>query len=199
MKWSFTLWAFLFTLLLGPVASAQLSCEYLLVMEDDFGDGWNGGMLTITTGGNSTVYSLDAIAGSYGEASVTVTGGDAIGLSYTEGAFPYEVSYTLYDANGQVVFQDGQGGATPATGIVFTGTVICPSCPPPPAGAVSVDEVRAYTADISWVPSDPEGVYEIQYDTAGFSLGMGNTKTVSGAATRLYNLEEKTVYDFYIT
>lgn len=186
-------------LLLGPAASAQFSCEYLLVMEDDYGDGWNGGILTINTGGNSTTYTLDFIAGYYGEAYITVADGDAIQMSYIGGSFPYEVSYTLYDANGLPVFQDGQGGATPMTGVVYTGTVACPSCPPPPAGAVSVDEVRAYTADISWVPSDPEGEYVIEYGISGFNLGMGNTKTVSGANTRLYNLMEKSPYDFYIT
>lgn len=186
-------------LLLGPAATAQFSCEYLLIMEDDFGDGWNGGMLTITTGGNSTVYTLDFIPGDYAEASIAVTAGDQIQLSYMEGGFPYEVSYSLYDANGLLVFQDGQGGVNPMNGVAFTGVVTCPSCPPPPAGAVSADEVRAFTADISWVPSDPEGAYFIEYGPTGFLPGAGNSKTVGGAATTLFNLEEKTVYDFYIT
>ncbi len=199
MKWSFTLLPLLFALLLNTAATAQLVCEYTLIMEDDFGDGWNGGELTITINGNATTYTLDFANPSYQEVSIPTMGGSSLVLSYVAGNFPTEVSYALYDADGLLVFQDGQGGLAPQQGTVFTGTTSCPSCPAVPASSVTTERIRAYTADISWIPSDPMGQFAIEYGLAGFDPDTALVKIVSGATTRLFNLEEKTEYEYYIT
>jgi hypothetical protein len=199
MKWSLTLLPLFFALLLNTSATAQLFCEYTLVMEDDFGDGWNGGVLTIAINGNATTYTLDFANPTFQEVSIPIQEGSEIVLSYVAGSFPWEVSYALFDADGILVFQDGQGGIAPQQGTVFTGTASCPSCPAVPVGSVGVDRLRAYTADISWLPSDPLGQYAIEYGLSGFDLGEGLLRVVNGATTRLTNLEEKTTYDFYIT
>ena len=201
MKWSFTLWTLLFTLLLAPPLMSQNSCEYVLTLVDDFGDGWNGASLTVTIGNNTTVYTLNNIDDNGISATffLPVTDGAGLELFYISGSFPGEPEYTLADAEGNIVFEDGQMGLEPMTGLVFSGTVTCPSCPPPLSSFVGVENIRAYSAGISWVPSDPEGEYLIEYDTTGFAPGTGSLKTASGATTTLFNLEENTAYDFYLS
>ena len=201
MKWSFTLWTLLFTLLLAPPLMSQVSCEYVLTMIDDFGDGWNGATLTLTIGNNATVYSLNQIDddGDAATVFIPVTEGASIELFFTSGSFPEEVEYSLVDTEGNIIFQDGQMGTEPAAGLVFSGTVSCPSCPPPLSGSVEVEDIRAFMVGISWVPSDPEGDFLIEYDTTGFSPGTGNVSTATGATTKLFNLQENTAYDFYMT
>ena len=175
MKWSSTLWALLFTLLLTPPLMSQTSCEYVLTMIDDFGDGWNGATLTITIGNNATVYTLNQIDDDGDSASVfiPVMEGASIELFYTSGSFPGEVEYSFFDAEGNILFQDGQMGGEPADGQVFSVIATCPSCPPPLAGSVEVENIRAFMVDISWIPSDPEGEYLVEYDTTGFAPGNG--------------------------
>ncbi|MCB0558945.1 MAG: T9SS type A sorting domain-containing protein [Lewinellaceae bacterium] len=201
MKWSSTLWALLFTLLLTPPLMSQTSCEYVLTMIDDFGDGWNGATLTITIGNNATVYTLNNIDddGESASVSIPVTEGASIELFYISGSFPGEVEYTFSDAEGNILFQDGQMGGEPADGQVFSAVATCPSCPPPLAGSVEVENIRAFMVDISWIPSDPEGEYLIEYDTSGFTPGNGDFKMASGATTKLFSLQQNTGYDFYLT
>lgn len=201
MKWNFTLWTLFFTALPGLPLMSQSACDYTLVMEDDFGDGWNGGALTITIGGNSSVYTLNAIDddGIFAQLTLNVMNGDSITLFYLAGDYPTEVQYTLFDAQGLIVFQDGLGSTEPMQGVVYTGAIFCPTCFPVMASSVSTDEVRAFRADISWMPPGLGGQYLIEYDTTGFTPGGGNFQTASGAGATLFNLEENTPYDFYIT
>ncbi len=65
--------------------------------------------------------------------------------------------------------------------------------------SVSVDDVRAFRADISWSFADPDGVYVVEYDTTGFTPGTGATASVADDKIRLNGLQEHTAYDFYIS
>lgn len=180
---------------------SQSSCNYVLVMVDDFGDGWNGGSLTITIGGNAAIYTLNNVDddGTLLSVDLPVMDGDNIELFYLAGDYPNEVEYTLINAEGTVVFQDGQMGAEPMQGVVYSGPVFCPSCLPVLASSVGVEKIRAFRADISWIPPDLEGQYLIEYDTLGFNPGTGNFKTAGGATTTLFNLSENTPYEFYLS
>lgn len=197
MNRSFTLWTVAFALLFTSPLISQTSCEYLLAMIDDYGDGWNGATLTIRVGNNATVYTLD-----FGDSTsvlVPVVDGALVELTFASGFFPEEEAYILYDAEGNLLFEDGGMMSPPAQGTVFSVTASCPDCPPPLSASGEVENIRAFRADVSWLPSDPEGEYLIEYDTSGFAPGTGNFKTATGATTRLLNLQENTEYDFYVT
>ncbi|MCB9293009.1 MAG: T9SS type A sorting domain-containing protein [Lewinellaceae bacterium] len=197
MNRSFTLWTVAFALLFTSPLISQTSCEYLLAMIDDYGDGWNGATLTIRVGNNATVYTLD-----FGDSTsvlVPVVDGAQVELTFASGFFPEEEAYILYDAEGNILFEDGGMMSPPAQGMVFSFTASCPDCPPPLSASGEVENIRAFRADVSWLPSDPEGEYLIEYDTSGFTPGTGNFKTATGATTRLLNLRENTEYDFYVT
>lgn len=183
-------------LLLGWRANAQISCEYTLQLFDTFGDGWNGASISVNVDGVSTTYTLDFTTPDFAEFAIAVSSGDAISLSYTSGFFENEVSYFLLDADGNTLFTDGP---FPAVGPnVFTTEAVCPSCPSPPAGAVSVDNIRAFYADISWTPSDPAGTTLVEYGPAGFITGTGITRTTSSNNIRLQPLTQFTDYEFYL-
>jgi len=197
MKWHFTLGVFLF-LLTSFSAQGQLSCQYRLDLFDSFGDGWNGASLTIEINGVPTVYTLNGFDddGFFRSFDITITSGDVVTFNYLVGNWPTEVTYFFYDADNLLLFSDGPG---PAAGEVFSATLECPACPAVPPSTVSVDDVRAFRADLSWLFSDPDGVYLVEYDTTGFTPGTGATASVADNHIRLNGLEEHTAYDFYIS
>lgn len=185
-------------LLLGWQLSAQISCQYTLEMYDSFGDGWNGSSLTIDVNGEATSYTVnfDDNNGDFLIVGFTLAEGDIVTLSYLPGTFENEVSYFIYDADGQLVFNDGP---FPAVGDeVFSFTASCPSCPAPPSGSVSIDDIRAFYTDISYIPSDPDGEYLVEFGAAGFTPGDGDTITATGATARIEPLAENTAYEFYL-
>lgn len=204
MKWSSTLGALCLCLFLGFSAKAQLSCEYQLYMYDDFGDAWNGGSLAITTGGVTNTYTLDFVNddGTSATVAIPVSDGDEIELEYFPGFFDEEVYYALYDADGILVFSDGiidEFFTFVMTGVTYTGTVSCPACPAISASTVGVENLRAYKTDISWIPADLAGETMVEYGLAGFTPGTGSVKIASGATTTLFNLTQKTQYEFYLS
>lgn len=197
MKWHFTLGLFLLMLTSFSV-QGQIPCQYRLDLADSFGDGWNGSSLTINVNGIPTLYTLNNFDddGSFRSFTVTITGGDIVTLTYASGAFENEVSYALYDELDVLIFSDGP---FPDIGEVFSGPLTCPSCPKVLPSSVSVDDVRAFRADISWSFADPDGVYVVEYDTTGFTPGTGATASVADDKIRLNGLQEHTAYDFYIS
>lgn len=186
-----------FLLLLGWRANAQLACEYTLQLFDSFGDGWNGSTLTVNVDGVSNIYTLTFAEPDFAEFTITVTEGDTIRLSYLPGFFENEVSYFLFDADGNTIFTDGPN---PEVGNnIFVIEVDCPTCPAPPANAVSIDNIRAYYTDISWTPSDPSGSTLVEYGLAGFTPGTGTIFATTNNSSRLQPLTQFTDYEFYLS
>jgi hypothetical protein len=198
MKKRFTNLLLLFFLFTATTIQAQFTCNYTLQLIDSFGDGWNGSNLAVTINGITTNYTLDNVTddGLFNQFLISVTDGDDVSLNYSPGTFEGEVSYFLFDSENLLVFSDGPN---PQTGDVFSFTGACPSCPVPSAADIFLDDVRAFYADISWVPSDPNGDYSIEFGLDGFTQGMGQTIDATGFDTRLEPLEENTEYDFYMT
>ncbi|MCB0794002.1 MAG: PKD domain-containing protein, partial [Flavobacteriales bacterium] len=97
----------------------NLDCNYVLEMEDSFGDGWNGGQVTIIIAGVPGTYTLNN--GSTGQVVLPVTAGDPIQISYSTGLFNNEVSFYLLNGNGVPVFSVGP----PSNGILWNGIADC--------------------------------------------------------------------------
>jgi gliding motility-associated-like protein len=101
----------------------SLACSYTLDMIDLFGDGWNGGFVTVNVDGNN-VGAFSAL-GTGSQASFEVPVGATYTLTYTSGAFEEENTYSLLDPNGAQLFADG---INPQTGLVFTGVGTSSGC-----------------------------------------------------------------------
>jgi hypothetical protein len=127
-------------------ANAQC-CDYLLNMSDSYGDGWNGGQLTVSV--NGAPVGTFAAVGSGSTASFTICNGDQLTLSYASGEWENENTYQVFGPAGNFVFGDGPD---PAIGTVFTGVGDCDQVPPPgavPCAALPIDTVDCLIVDNS--------------------------------------------------
>lgn len=119
----------LLILVVGLLSIAETShaqcCPYVLVTQDSYGDGWNGGSLELIVNGMSQGTFAAVDDGS--NFNFTFCNGDQIELVYSAGMYENENTYILADSTGQVLFADGPD---PATGSVFTGSVTCSSAQP---------------------------------------------------------------------
>ena len=107
---------------------SSLACTFSVELSDSYGDGWNGGLLTVNVNGTAVVTGA-TVASGYGPAiyTFTVNSGDLITTSYTAGSWSSENSYVIKDAGGTVIASDGIGAVTPS-GI---STAIVATCPSP--------------------------------------------------------------------
>lgn len=100
----------------GGVGGGSASCTYVLQLDDSYGDGWNGNSVDITINGSTTNYTVPN--GSQSTFNLNVNHGDPIDIQFDDsGNWDYECEITIYDGNGNIVYQDGQGGGTPTTTI----------------------------------------------------------------------------------
>ncbi len=97
-------------------------CDYTLIMNDSYGDGWNGGYLTITVNGISL--GNFSAAGYGSQNTISVCNSNSIQLNYTSGAYEEENTYSLYDASWNAIFT---AGPNPAVGSAFNGIGNCNS------------------------------------------------------------------------
>jgi hypothetical protein len=110
-----------FIVLMGYSASA---CNYSLHMVDSYGDGWNGGTLTVSVNGTAVITNLTMANGSTLDTSFAVVTGDVISTSYTGGSYMSENSYTIMNAIGVVVANQTSSSSGPAN--ITSLVVACP-------------------------------------------------------------------------
>ena len=109
----------------GGIASAP-TCDYTIQMLDDFGDGWNGFTIEVFINGVSQgTHTLNT--GSAGSSTFPISDGDQISITTISGVFDSEVTYEIYDCDGNLVTTDGVNvtGNAPIIGAnIWNGTAI---------------------------------------------------------------------------
>ena len=100
-------------------------------MDDAYGDGWNGGFISVSIDG---LWSADlSVTSGFSETQVLcAAGGSTIDLTYIAGSWEGENTYEVADDGGTVLFSDGP---TPATGLVWSSTF--------PTGSADCDDADA--------------------------------------------------------
>ena len=115
----------------GYASSIGGSTCYTVDMQDNYGDGWNGGVLVIYEDGVTVDSGLAAdsfytaqaagtffiASGSSESATFCVTAGSTIELEYISGSWESENSYTVSTDDGTILYSDGPG---PTTGSVYS-------------------------------------------------------------------------------
>ena len=186
-------------LFLCPCVTAQTTCQFQLLLRDTVtGDGWNGAVLTIFSGGQDQSYALTREDGSFRREFFEVTDGQDIRLAFQRGAFPEEVSFEILDNDEQPVVSF----TAPADDEnLLTFTPACVACAPPPAVGVTFTRRRTESVDLAFrAAAEPDARYLIEYRTLD-SLGMAvdtTELTVTGTSTRVRNLSGNTAYEFYL-
>ncbi|MCH2225099.1 MAG: PKD domain-containing protein, partial [Crocinitomicaceae bacterium] len=90
--------------LLGELSGpgAATFCDYTLVLEDIFFDGWNGATITVTIGGVATDYTLNN--GGLENIPLSILSGSNVTVTFNaNGFFPGECFYSVLDPNGVAI------------------------------------------------------------------------------------------------
>ena len=204
MKKFLTTLMLLVAMMLPWAMNAQLSCDdgasacsITVEMEDDFGDGWNGASLVVMQG-TTTRATLTISSGSTNEAVVPVCPGP-ISFVWSSGDYDGEVIFTIYNADGTVMYTISD--ASSLSGTFLTDTIECPSCIAPSAFAVRSGDTTGCTLQwnmgdntdfqIVWSTSstaDPDDIYDDNL----------NVVLSSDDSAQFANLPSGTLYYFWL-
>lgn len=139
-------------------------CEITMVLNDSYGDGWNGGQLSVVdvltdqvlgtytlSSGNSETYTLG------------VCNGRDINFVYAAGNFGTENGWVITDINNEVITErEGcNSGCTPTDGVQATYTVNCTVNPCKTPKDLTVGTVESQSAELSW--TGEMTTYNIRY------------------------------------
>lgn len=179
--------------------NAQTNCEYTLRLSDDFRDSWNGALLTLNVNEDINIYSMGINDGNEIEFPLIFQSGDTISLEFTSGRFDNEITYQLLDPNGEVVFEDGP---SPTAGEVFSDTITCPACSPVAFSGIIIEDIRDFTARLSWLQGNDDNTYWVQYGEDGFDPELEGSflaRNTNRNSIDFEDLMENTAYDIYIS
>ncbi len=86
--------------------------DYIIQMNDSYGDGWNGAAIKVIVDGVGTDYTLDD--GAAATTTVTVPAGtETLTFEFVSGDWDSEVTYTITSPKGNII---ASGGPSPAVG-----------------------------------------------------------------------------------
>lgn len=181
-----------------PFSRAQ-QCLFRIDMHDSEGDGWSNALLTVGSGPASFNLSLVDNIGGGADSTVyfTVNNGAALRLYWTPGSYDAEVSVSLYNNDGDLLYQV----TNPAAGQLFQQTVSCVACLKPLD--VQIDDVFDTRVKLRWSPGAGAGTpvgWRVIYGPSGFvpGPGAGDTLYVTMPKATVAGLQKKTKYDAYV-
>lgn len=175
-------------------AGAQ-PCEFRVRMQDVYGDGWNDGKLTVTSG--SDLYTFTLLDGADSTVSFVATTGALLELNWTPGEYDDEVTLSLLNNDGDVLFTVSD----PNPGTLYSDTATCIACLKPLD--IVIENVYDNRARIRWSPSvgssAPVG-WRVIFGLTGFTPGpgAGDSLYVTLPKATITGLQKKTFYDFYV-
>ena len=197
MKKITLLMSFLLTIF---IAKAQ--CDYVVDMQDSYGDGWNGASIDMSINGVvMTSFTVTAADGSAATGSYSTYTGDNVEFYFNSGTWDTEITFQITAPDGSSV---GSYGPYPTNSgndySVWTG-VSNSTCAPPacldPYGLTASNGTSS-TIDVSWTGGPNAASYNVEYGLSGFTQGSGTTITASTASTTITGLTAYTIYDIYV-
>jgi hypothetical protein len=191
----------------GPLAAStgicavSSQCWFVFDLKDTFGDGWNGGEITIYQNGievgkmgsaftTGTLYTDSILLCDMFNTSVVLT---------TEGGWPAEIGLDVFDPTGATV---GTHLASFTTAQGDTLTSFMASCAGAPAPCAMPDSVWTTSniacdeIEVDW--NSNTGGSLIEYGPAGFTPGSGTLTAVVTAPYLITGLTPGTAYDVYV-
>ena len=181
------------------VSAQDTLCYYQLILEDAGADGWNGASLTVTVGDTERAFSLTE--GTSNTVYLGLMDGDDLGIAYLSGMADEDVRFTLLNPAGDTLF--AETGIMPFGGASYSEVITCAACVEVPSTSVTLPDIRAFRADVTWRSPVPDGgEFLLRLGNSGFSPEAPGLQvqdiTVNDNRTRLTGLTEKTNYDLYI-
>ena len=181
----------LLIIIITPIfALAQTTCQHSFVMNDSFGDGWNGASVSIALDGE-VVATASMADGSTETISFNATEGQTVELvGWVSGTYNSEISWSLYDgANIQLA-----SGVWGGSGYGIANCTI-PTCPVPEITEWSMGNYDVY---MNGTNSESVVQYIIEYSTNEFVAGDGTATvaTFESFPYTLTGLDHSTTYYF---
>lgn len=167
-------------------------CDWTMLMEDSYGDGWNGAEVSVLFNG-VFAQSFTFTSGSSDTAHFQVCSGTEITVVNTQaGFYPSEVSYTLSSNSGTASTSVSQNNFAVGVQDTLYANCVTVSCPMPTN--LSVSNVGPTSVDVSWTGGT--GTFMYDYRAQGSTATMSGTSTTALAS--LTGLVPSTMYDFFI-
>lgn len=183
------------------LTGAAQTCTYTINMFDSFGDGWNGGVLTVVSNGVTTTHTI--ATGGQATATFQVTAGQPVTISWAVGAFAFEPYFEVLDPDGIVIVAEGASitGAAIPVGVVYDEIGYCPVCPALNINLVTVPmaQLTDSTALVNWPNQSLAESWNVEYGPAGFPLGTGISLETTSSDIALTGLNPCVDYDVYIS
>jgi len=170
-------------------------CTYTMILEDSFGDTWNGASVTVEQDG-AFVGEYTMTGGNIETFTVDLCNLSSIELIWTTGSFDAEIAFTMNDPN-SVLVTSFATGAAPGAGVFHSFTASCPTCPAP--SNLMATNLTENSADLSWTEVGSASLWNIEYGPEGFTQGSGTL--ITGTSSNPYSitgLTASTSYDFYV-
>jgi hypothetical protein len=197
MKKITLLMSFLLTIF---ITKAQ--CDYVVDMQDSYGDGWNGASIDMSINGVvMTSFTVSAADGTAATGSYSTYTGDNVEFYFNSGTWDTEITFQITAPDGSSVGSYGPYATNSGNSYsVWTG-VSNSTCAPPacldPYG-LSAGNGTSSSIDVSWTGGPNATSYNVEYGITGYTQGSGTTTTSSTTSTTVTGLTSYTVYDFYV-
>jgi len=150
--------------LYGEIGEVQLTGTFYLDLVDSYGDSWNGGTISILVNDVVILDSVTVETGSEASFEFEVTTGDVVFCDYTEGGWPSENEYYVFNNLNILVASSGEAGAIPED-LTFVAEVLDPVFGSLSGVVTTADRTPVEGADITIgaysAVTDADGAYLI--------------------------------------
>ena len=144
--------------------SSSQQCLYNFHLVDSYGDGWNGGSITVYQ--NGSIFKQITLTDAYtADIPVALCDNAAVSIVWNSGLYDYECSFTLYGPDGMPLYSNGNLGSISST-TLFSFTTDCSSiaiCDAP--DNLAITHITTTEASVTWDANDATA-WVIQYKQA---------------------------------
>lgn len=181
---------------------AKAQCDYVVDMQDSYGDGWNGASIDMKINGVVvTSFTVSTAAATAATGSYSTYTGDNVEFYFNSGTWDTEITFQITAPDGSSVgsygpYPTNDGNSYSVWTGVSNSTCAPPSCLTP--FGLSVGSITSSSVDISWAGGANATSYVVEYGTTGFTQGSGMTTTSATSSATISALTSATDYEFYV-
>ena len=164
---------------------ADDQCTYTFNLTDSYGDGWNGGVLSVQQNG-VTVATITLSEGSSGTETVNLCNNISTSLLWTPGSYVNEVGFSIQDPSGNEVYSiTGMSNYSTYTFIPSCSEIIVPA-----SGSTSITTCNSWIYDNGGSTGDyqnnSDGYIVVTPATTGQGISLEGTYNVESYFDHIY-------------
>ena len=184
---------------------AKAQCDYVVDMQDSYGDGWNGASLDMLVNGTVvTSFTVTTTDATQATGSYSTYNGDNVEFYFNSGTWDTEITFQITAPDGSPVgsygpYPSNSGNSTSVwTGVSNSTCVLNLNCLDL-TGLNAGFPTTSSSVNLSWTPGGANSTsWNIEYGPAGFSMGSGTSTTSASPSATISGLTSNTAYDFYV-